>query len=80
MCSKDKKFSDQEVINIDFERSNKNILRTRKTIKIFKYDKNTFNNMLAKNMIYEDNKDLNENVKLFYACLESTIQGFTFEK
>ena len=31
-------------------------------------------------MIYEDNKPLNENVKLFDACVESTIQGFMFEK
>ena len=31
-------------------------------------------------MIYEDNKDLNENVKLFDACLEGIIQEFTFEK
>ena len=38
--SKDNNISDHEVINIDFERSNKNFI---KTIKIFKYDKNVFN-------------------------------------
>ena len=45
--SKDNKISDHEVINIDLERSIENILRTTKTIKIFKYDKNIINNVLA---------------------------------
>ena len=40
---------------------------------------NIFNNVLTKNLIYEDNKDFNENVKSFVAGLES-IQRFTFEK
>ena len=55
-------------------------IKTAKTIKIFKYDKDIFNNVLTENVIYEDNKDLNENVKLLDACLESTILEFTFEK
>ena len=36
--------------------------------------------MLTENVIYEDNKDLNENVKLLDACLENAIQRFMFEK
>ena len=36
--------------------------------------------MLTENVIYEDNKDLNENVKLVDACVDNGIQRFTFEK
>ena len=43
--NKDNKISNQEDINIDFERSNENILNTTKTIKLFKDDKNIFNNV-----------------------------------
>ena len=36
--------------------------------------------MLTENIIDKNNKDLNENIKVFDAWLENTIQGFTFGK
>ena len=57
--SKENKISDNEVIIQTLRDRNENILNTTKTIKIFKYDKNIFNNVLAENVIYENNKNLN---------------------
>lgn len=75
------KISDHEMINILIRSENNDHNNIdNKEVESFKYNKETFNTELSKNMAYNENKNINENVILFDNGFKETIKTFTNKK